>query len=186
MNHAKVSVIMAVYNAEKYLRKALDTVVNQTLRDIEIILVDDLSTDGSYGIMCEFAEKDARIIILRHTAKTVGAAAARNMGLRVAKGEYLSFLDADDWFELDMLEKAYYKAVCADADVVIWDGWKYFESSGVERFIENSILRKKFLPQKNVFPSALCGSKLFRIQMGVAWNVLFKRDLIENNEMISG
>ena len=97
----KISVIIPVYNAEKYLRVCLDSVVNQTLEDIEIICVNDGSTDKSSNILKEYAEKDGRIIIL--TQKNQGAAIARNKGISVAKGEYLSLLDCDDFFELDML-----------------------------------------------------------------------------------
>ena len=120
MEGIKVSVIMAVYNAERYLRQALESVCQQTLRDIEIICVDDGSTDGSMEILKEFAGQDDRIKILQHLEKTDGAAAARNMGLQAARGEYLSFLDADDWFEPDMLEKAYEKASLRELDVLIF------------------------------------------------------------------
>ena len=97
----KVSVIIPVYNTEKYLRQCLDSVVNQTLKEIEIICVDDGSTDSSLEILKEYAKKDNRFIIL--TQENLHAGVARNAGLTVAKGEYVSFLDSDDWFELDML-----------------------------------------------------------------------------------
>ena len=132
MEGIKVSVIMAVYNAERYLRQALESVCQQTLRDIEIICVDDGSTDGSMEILKEFAGQDDRIKILQHLEKTDGAAAARNMGLQAARGEYLSFLDADDWFEPDMLEKAYEKASLRELDVLIIDAYVYREASGYD------------------------------------------------------
>ena len=92
----KVSVIIPVYNVEEYLRECLDSIVKQTLREIEIICVDDGSTDNSLEILKEYAKKDNRITVI--TQKNLHAGVARNAGLAVAKGEYLSFLDSDDFF----------------------------------------------------------------------------------------
>ena len=97
MTDIKVSVIIPVYNVEKYLRQNLESVANQTLKDIEIICVDDGSTDSSFEIVKEFAEKDSRFIAV--SQENGGAGAARNNGLRRAKGKYLSFLDSDDFFD---------------------------------------------------------------------------------------
>ena len=99
---AKVSVILPVYNAGKYLHQCMDSIVNQTLKDIEIICVDDGSSDNSLEILRQYAEKDERVKVIAQA--NGGAGAARNNGLRAATGEYLSFLDSDDFFELDMLE----------------------------------------------------------------------------------
>ena len=99
----KVSVIIPVYNTEKYLRECLDSVINQTLKEIEIICVDDGSTDSSLEILKEYANKDNRFTII--TQQNLHAGVARNAGLAVAKGEYVSFLDSDDWFELKILEE---------------------------------------------------------------------------------
>ena len=90
----KVSVIMPVYNAEKYLKETMDCLIHQTLHDIEIICVDDGSTDQSLQILNDYKSKDERIIVLHQ--ENAGAGAARNAGLLYAKGEYLSVLDADD------------------------------------------------------------------------------------------
>ena len=94
---AKVSVIIPVYNVEPYLKQCMDSVVGQTLKDIEIICVDDGSTDGSLDILKEYATEDSRIQIIEQ--KNAGAGAARNNGMRHATGKYLSFLDSDDFFE---------------------------------------------------------------------------------------
>ena len=114
----KVSVIIPVYNVEKYLRQCLDSVVGQTLREIEIICVDDGSTDGSSAILAEYAAKDARVkvIVREHT----NAGDSRNAGMAVARGEYLGFVDSDDWCGTSLFEKAYAKAKADDADVVSW------------------------------------------------------------------
>ena len=92
----KVSVIIPVYNVEKYLRECIDSILNQTLRDLELICVDDGSTDGSLEILHEYEKADSRVKVL--TQHNMGAGAARNKGLAIATGEYLSFLDSDDFF----------------------------------------------------------------------------------------
>ena len=115
---SEVSVIIPVYNVEKYLRACLDSVVNQTLRDIEVICVDDGSTDGSPAILAEYAAKDPRVKVLTQPKSNAGA--ARNAGMSIATGEYLGFVDADDWCELTLFEKAYGRAKEVNADLVFW------------------------------------------------------------------
>lgn len=102
----KVSVIVPIYNTEKFLRSCLDSILNQTLDDIEIILVEDCSTDNSYKIASEYAQKHTNIKLIRQ-AKNSGVAAARNMGLNSATGKYISFVDSDDYIQSNMLEKMY-------------------------------------------------------------------------------
>ena len=102
----KVSIIIPVYNRENYLPKALDSAVNQTLKDIEIICIDDCSTDNSLGILKEYASKDNRIIVLEQK-ENQGQGVARNRALDIAKGEYIMCLDSDDWLELNACELAY-------------------------------------------------------------------------------
>ena len=118
MSEIKVSVILPVYNVEKYIRQCLDSIVNQTLKDIQIICVDDGSTDSSPEIIEEYARKDSRVIAIHQ--ENGGAGAARNNGLRHAAGKYLSFLDSDDFFELNMLEEAYNCAEQYGADFVVF------------------------------------------------------------------
>ena len=100
---AQVSVIIPVYNIEAHLRQCLDSVVRQTLTDIEIICVDDGSTDTSFKILTEYAAEDNRFLIL--TQENAGPGVARNTGLEQARGEHLIFLDSDDWFEPEFLER---------------------------------------------------------------------------------
>lgn len=101
----EVTVLVAVYNAEKYLRTCLDSLLCQTLRDIEIVCIDDCSTDSSLAILKEYANTDDRIITL-HLNKNCGQAHARNEGLKLATGRYVAYLDSDDWLDRDALEKA--------------------------------------------------------------------------------
>ena len=112
----KVSVIIPVYNTEKYLRKCLDSVCNQTLSDIEIICVNDCSTDNSFEILKKYASKDDRIKLIDFK-ENKGAAVARNTGIDEAKGEYIGFVDSDDFIDLDFYEKLYNKAIETGADV---------------------------------------------------------------------
>lgn len=114
---SKVSVIIPVYNTEKFLRKCLDSVCNQTLQDIEIICINDCSTDGSLEILREYAGKDIRIKLIE-LFENGGAAKARNIGIDIAEGEYLGFVDSDDFVDLDFYEKLYNKAVETGADAV--------------------------------------------------------------------
>ena len=101
----KVSIIVPVYNVEKYLRRCLDSLINQTLRDIEIITIDDGSTDSCLSILREYEKLDSRIKIL--TQENAKQGAARNRGLEIATGEFITFVDSDDWLELDYCELLY-------------------------------------------------------------------------------
>lgn len=113
----KVSVIIPVYNTENFLRKCLDSVCDQTLQDIEIICINDCSTDGSLEILREYAKKDNRIKLIE-LLENCGAAKARNIGIDIAEGEYLGFVDSDDFIDLDFYEKLYNQALLGSADVV--------------------------------------------------------------------
>ncbi len=124
----KVSIIIPVYNVEEYLRQCLDSVVNQTLKDIEIICVDDCSTDGSYEILQEYASKDDRFVVLKQEINQ-GQGVARNRGLDIAKGEYIMFLDPDDWYELDACESAYNQIIKNNNDLVFFNLTYFYEKS---------------------------------------------------------
>ena len=103
----KLSVIIPVYNVENYLRECLDSIINQTVKDIEIICVDDGSTDSSPDILKEYQNKDSRIRII--TKENGGQASARNLGIKEAQGEYIVFIDSDDFIESEMLENLLFK-----------------------------------------------------------------------------
>jgi len=112
----KVSVIVPVYNAKDYLRRCLDSIINQTLKNIEIICIDDCSTDNSLDILNEYAKQDLRIKII-HQNTNGGESKARNTGIDYATGEYLAFVDNDDTIDDDFYEKLYNKAKIEDADI---------------------------------------------------------------------
>lgn len=111
----KISIIVPVYNAEMYIKRCVDSLVKQTLKDIEIILVDDGSTDDSSLICDNLAEEDDRIVVLHK--RNGGPGDARNVGISNARGEYIGFVDADDWVTKDMYEYLYYQAVENSVDI---------------------------------------------------------------------
>ncbi len=113
----KVSVIVPIFNTEKFLSKSLTSLINQTLSDIEIICVNDGSTDNSLNIIIEYANNDSRIKIINQENKKQGA--ARNAGLQIAKGEYIGFVDSDDWVDPDYFEKLYNTAKKYNSDIAL-------------------------------------------------------------------
>ena len=176
----KVSVIIPVYNVAPYLRQCLDSVVDQTLREIEIICVDDGSTDGSSEILAEYAAKDARVRVL--TLEHTNAGAARNAGMSMATGEYLGFVDSDDWCELALFEKAYAKAKADDADVVFW---------GYRALMRDDFGGKILREHAPALPSGVCvpfngealKEKIFSNFGYAPWNRLVRADLVRRNQL---
>ena len=112
----KVSIIVPIYNVEKYLPKCVNFIVKQTLKDIEIIAINDGSTDNSYDIIKKFSIEDSRIKIINQNNCELSN--ARNLGLKFAKGEYISFIDSDDYIDKTMIEKLYLIASKYNCDVV--------------------------------------------------------------------
>lgn len=172
----KVSVIIPVFNVEEYLKQCLDSVVHQTLKDIEIICVNDSSTDKSLDILEEYAKIDRRIRVI--TQPNAGAGAARNKGMDVATGKYLSFLDADDFFELNMLEKAYEMAEADQSDLVVYKSDQYHTEE--EQFVfANWVVREKELPPYHPFNHRQMTDNVFKVFVGWAWDKLFRKDFVD-------
>lgn len=180
MDNTKISVILPVYNVEKYLRQCLDTIIGQTLREIEILCVDDGSTDNSARILEEYAQKDQRIKI--YTQKNAGAGAARNLGLRHASGKYLSFLDSDDFFEPDMLEEAYRQAERYEAEMVVFRSNQYLTEK--DEYKETPwTLRKQELPPYAPFGHRQMTDNIFKVFVGWAWDKLFLKAFIDEKKI---
>ncbi len=175
----KVSVIIPVYNVEKYLKECLDSIIGQTLEEIEIICVDDGSTDSSLSILQEYGKRDPRIIIL--TQENQGAGAARNKGLAIAKGEYLSFLDADDFFEKKMLQEIYQTALEVDADIVVYGADRYIQNE--HRYVSVGSVNYKLLPSQKCFAASDIPKNIFRAVVGWTWDKLFKRSFIQECDL---
>ena len=148
MAEVKVSVIVPVYNSEKFLTQCLESICNQTLKEIEVICVDDGSTDSSPEILEMFAKKDSRIQVLHQ--KNLYAGVARNIGKACAKGKYLVFWDSDDFFAPDALEKMYHKCITDDADICVCGAYQYYEQDHLVS-PSRSYLRMKWVPAEIPF-----------------------------------
>lgn len=172
----KISVIIPVYNAEKYLRECLDSVIGQTLQDIEIICVDDGSTDNSLSVLQEYAVKDARLKIVAQANQ--GAAAARNVGMAAAQGEYLAFLDADDLYCLEALQKAYNKAIYVNADMVVFEADFFDDRQGLLR---TERVATKYLAGLQEFSAYAIPEFIFQISSCNTWNKLYKREFLQRS-----
>lgn len=180
-DNIKVSVVMPIYNAYDYLRPALDSVICQTLKDIEIICVDDGSTDRSLDILKDYQKTDERIRII--TENNAGPSIARNKGLSRARGEFIIFLDADDFYEDTLLEKLYLRAVEDSLDITIarFDIYNErkakFESSikcdHGELFDGNSVV------SKNEFPDYI-----FQCSTGYVWNKLYRAAFLKEKGLV--
>ncbi|MBN1367312.1 MAG: glycosyltransferase [Dehalococcoidales bacterium] len=174
----KVTVIIPIYNVEKYLRQCLKSIINQTLKDIEIICVNDGSTDKSAAILAEYAESDSRIKVIKQENK--GAGSARCRGIEIAKGEYLSFLDSDDFFELNMLDKMYYNSKTKNTDITICRSKRYNnETNDYEPM--NWSIKKSLLPEKDPFSYKDVLQYVFTFCIGWAWDKLYKTSFVKTN-----
>jgi len=121
-NQPSISIIVPVYNVELYLEKCLDSLVNQTFKNIEILLVNDGSTDSSAGICDKYAANDNRVKVFH--IENAGVSNARNIGITSATGDYLMFVDSDDWMNLETCEIAYEKATQTGAEIIFWSWYK--------------------------------------------------------------
>ncbi len=167
MDKIAVSIIVPIYNAEKFLHKGLDSCVNQTLQNIEVICVNDMSTDGSCKVIKEYAEKYPEKIV-QIDLKTKGMhGGAINQGILRARGEYLCFMDSDDYLNLHLCEDVYTEAKAHDADMVIYD---YIRVDGEEQYPVEVIGREEI--------------DLWYSHDGWAlWMQMVKRDIILNNAL---
>ncbi|SDB34541.1 glycosyltransferase [Eubacterium oxidoreducens] len=177
----RVSVIIPVYNGAKYIGQCLDTILLWNEIRIEVIVVDDGSTDNTVEIIREYEAKDSRVKVI--TQQNAGAGAARNNGLQYAKGEYLSFLDADDFFEYDMLRKAYDRAYTYEADVVVFRSDEFYENTHQYRDIPYTI-NANLLPKKRPFTMDEVSHDVFKLCVGWAWDKLFKREFVLENHLL--
>ena len=136
----KISVIVPIYNVEQYLRKCIDSIINQTYKNLEIILVDDGSTDGSGEICNKYEQQDERIRVIHK--KNGGAADARNKGLEVITGKFVSFVDSDDWIEYNFYENMIEQAIKYNADIVV-SNYNYVSDNGdiICRYEKNDKVR---------------------------------------------
>lgn len=183
--HPVVSVIVPVYNAAAFLRQTLNCICGQTLKEIEIILVDDGSTDETPAILQEYAARDSRITLLQQEHEYAGA--ARNKGMAIARGKYYSFLDADDLFEPTMLEKMVERAEEVGADVVICKADSFNTETGKHQPMRHQLkgyypegLNKKKFNVAEEMPQLLCAFQPW------AWDKLFLADHVRKLNLSFG
>lgn len=175
-----VSVIIPCYNAEKYLKKCLDSIIYQTLNQIEVICIDDGSTDNTIDILKNYAIVDKRFVII--TQKNINAGAARNRGLDVARGKYLSFLDADDFFESEMLEKMVLTAELYTADFVVCHSNQYYMDS--DMFLDTPwVVRDEYIPPYVPFSYRQFTDNPFRVFTGWAWDKLYRKSFVKEHNL---
>lgn len=192
MPNPKVSIIVPIYNAERYLERCLNSLRNQTLKDIEIILVDDSSTDSSLKMCNQMAAEDSRIKVIHKVNE--GAGMARNAALSIANGEYIGFVDSDDFVEPDMFESLYNKAVSYRSDLVM-SGVIFVDGNMFSE--KGECIRKTYFQKDTHFDTK---ETLEKLRMGIVgslpedaddskygmsiWKNLFKLEVIKNNNMI--
>ena len=167
----KISVIIPVYNAEKYLRQCLDSVISQTLNDIEIICVDDGSKDDSGKILDEYAAKDKRIYVIHKLNE--GVSTARNIGLERANGSFVAFLDADDWVDAGFYEKLYMKAIQESADVV-----KGNRCNVTKNFLDKQGALNKRISSKNSRDEHIITRFTYEF-----WSAIYSVELLKKNNI---
>ncbi len=175
----KVSIILPVYNVDKYLRQSLDSLISQSLKEIEIICVNDGSTDDCFNILEEYAQKDSRIKVIHK--KNAGTGAARNDGLKVATGECIGFVDPDDWVRENMFERLYSLIKEKDVEIVMCTPGGFDEQSQQERdfpyFVDANFkeeLENGVFNWQSISP--------FSYPMCV-WNKLYKKELFDRHNI---
>ena len=164
----KVSIIVPVYNVEKYINKCLNSLVNQTLKDIEIIVVNDGTKDNSQKIIDKYAKKYKNV--KSYIKENGGLSSARNYGLKYAHGEYIGFVDSDDYVELDMYEKMYNKAVSENLDLVVCN----------LNYVYGDKIKQAFSKVKSDISTKKEIKKMMLDFYPVAWNKIYKKELFNN------
>ena len=178
MNTIKVSIIIPIYNVEQYLKQCLDSVVNQTLKEIEIICVNDGSPDNCGQIIDEYAQKDKRIIAVHK--KNGGYASAINIGIEKAQGEYIGIVESDDWIAEEMYEKLYTKANKLNSDITKCAFYYVSDSKNMKMHISNWVvsIANQF---KTNFTLEECPDLIGHFAS--IWSAIYKKDLLKDNNI---
>ena len=180
MDQERVSVIIPFYNASKYLTECLNTVIGQTYRNLEIICVDDGSTDESCSVVKDFEKKDDRIKLLSLCHQNAGA--ARNYGFERASGSYVIFLDADDYFDLELIEKMLKQAVVNAADVTVCQSIGLDDKTNTKHALDGG-LDLSLVPEQDYFSGAQIPDRIFQLTAGWAWDKLYRTDFLRKNKI---
>ncbi|MFR9605858.1 MAG: glycosyltransferase family 2 protein [Rikenellaceae bacterium] len=174
----KVSVVIPIYNTEPYLAECLASVVNQTLCEIEIICVNDGSTDGSYGIIYDFAARDSRIVVVNN--RNEGGGATRNIGLAIATGASVLFFDSDDYMEPETLEKMYGQMESDSSDVVVCRS-NNIEANGDDLGLIHNSINRDLIGRVNSLAPSDFARHIFQIFIGWPWDKLYRRNFLEQH-----
>ncbi|MEX0829694.1 MAG: FkbM family methyltransferase, partial [Nitrospirales bacterium] len=177
-----VSVIVAAYNVEKYVSHCLDSLVHQTLKNIEIIVVNDASTDSTLDIIKEYRSSHATIRIVE-CKKNLGLASVRNLGMKVARGIYLAFVDGDDWADPRMCEFLYERASKDTSDVLITDATVFYADSNTFGRLGDQYIRQTFDPQLKASPFELAREVRILLIEPVAWTKLYNRTFLQKHAL---
>lgn len=174
MKKYDVSVIVPVYNVEPYIKRCLESLVNQTLKNIEIIVVNDGSPDNSQDIIDKYVKKYPNKV-KSYIKENGGQGSARNFGLTVASGEYIGYVDSDDYVELDMYEKMYKKAIKSNLDIVICGSYNVYENGKREIELDREIFKDN---KKNAFFGRMAvWNKIYKKQLLLDSNISFRSKL---------
>lgn len=176
MKNNLISIVVPIYNVEKYIPECVDSIIAQTYENIEIILVNDGSTDNSGSVCEEYAKKDARIKVIHK--KNGGLSDARNAGIKIAKGEYIGFVDSDDWIETDMYEKLIKACLENNADISICGLFRDY----VDKSIKCPSPNNKVYSSENALKALIEGEELH----DHAWSKLYKRSFFDDVEYPKG
>ena len=175
----KITVIVPVYNVENYLEKCLDSLINQTYKNLEIIVINDGSTDNSGEICQEYAQKDSRIIYIEK--ENGGQSEARNMGLDRMTGSYVTFVDSDDWVELDYVENLYKKITEYQADIAVGNYYSFNEAEGMYYFhIFGDSCYEKVYDNVSIFENLYESQEMKSFALISVWGKLYKADLLKH------
>lgn len=175
----KVSVIIPVYNVEKYIKDCIQSVISQTLKNIEIIIVNDGSTDDSIDKIKKLVKENDNISVINK--KNGGLSSARNEGLKHAQGEYVIFIDSDDYIERDFLEKLYIEAKNYDLDIACGGYKKYFANGGIEKKTRNDELMDLGVVKGVDFLLVQLENNDYRMEV---WDDLYRREFLINNNLL--
>ncbi|MBI9014106.1 MAG: glycosyltransferase [Clostridiales bacterium] len=179
-----VSIIVPIYNCEKYLERCIVSILNQTYSDLELILVNDGSTDGSLDVCKKFIAADNRIKLINKI--NTGVSDSRNKGLQMAKGKLIGFVDADDWVDNSTFDKAIEALIINDADYVIFDYWEVTKSNERTLKTSSNIIGEKNITEEeidNIINNIIGGKDNFNtdIVLGTIWRGVFKKEIINRN-----
>lgn len=175
-----ISIIVPIYNTQKYLAQCLDSVLRQTYGEIEIICLNDGSTDDSLSVLMDYAARDGRIKLISH--ENVGASRARNEMMGIASGEYIMFLDSDDYLEPNAVERALKCIESSGADIAVFDAQDFDDLTGNK--IDHSYLRFKPTEKCREICAVTHPEAIFSFTSTVCWNKIYRRSFLMENELI--